>query len=501
MSLYHLHVSRISRSAGQSVVASASYRSGEKLQDHYYGETHDYTHKGGIICSDIMAPEYVPQRLKNRETLWNEVEQIEKHPKAQLAYSFDIALQTEFSMEENIALARQFIKENFIAKGMIADMAVHVPEKDGGIRNPHFHVMCPIRPITLQGEWGEKQHREYILDENGEVKRDPFGKSMFNAVPTTDWGRPETLEDWREKWAKMVNEEFRKKGMTERIDHQSYIEREINQVPQVHEGVAVRQMEKRGIRTQKGNLNRWIREINQMINELKEKLVSLSAWVEELKAERDTIKAKKQELTLGDLIIRYYEKRNDVAKGYQYGTNKAIIHNMQDMLDMIDFLKEREIYTIEKLSEVISEKNQTVDTIKKSMKVKSSRMSELQDLIRYAKWYQEGLPIVNKINAERFTKRKEALKEEYRPQLSKYYVARRELSTRKVLHEMHPDVWEREIAKLQKQYNAEYEKLKPIRDEVKELWKIRQHSEDAKKPQTVHRKQVKSDEKVAGFIS
>lgn len=243
MSLYHLHVSRISRSAGQSVVASASYRSGKKLQDHYYGETHDYTHKGGIICSDIMAPEYVPQRLKNRETLWNEVEQIEKHPKAQLAYSFDIALQTEFSMEENIALARRFIKENFIAKGMIADMAVHAPEKDGGIRNPHFHVICPIRPITLQGEWGEKQHREYILDENGEVKRDPFGKSMFNAVPTTEWGRPETLEDWREKWAKMVNEEFGKKGMTERIDHQSYIERGINQVPQVHEGVSVRQME------------------------------------------------------------------------------------------------------------------------------------------------------------------------------------------------------------------------------------------------------------------
>ena len=96
MALYHFHVARVLRSRGQSSVEAAAYRAGEKLEDHYYGKTADYTHKGGVICSEIMAPDYVPESFHNRETLWNAVEDVEKHPKAQLAYSFDIALQNEF---------------------------------------------------------------------------------------------------------------------------------------------------------------------------------------------------------------------------------------------------------------------------------------------------------------------------------------------------------------------------------------------------------------------
>ena len=113
-----------------------------------------------------MLPSHAPERFKDRETLWNEVEKIEQHPKAQLAYSFDIALQNEFSMEENRQLVRQFLQDEFVSRGMLADYAIH--EKDageGGIQNPHFHVLCPIRPLNPDGSWGNKQHREYILDE------------------------------------------------------------------------------------------------------------------------------------------------------------------------------------------------------------------------------------------------------------------------------------------------------------------------------------------------
>ena len=116
---------------------------------------------------------------------------------AQLAYSFDIALQNEFSLEENIALARQFLLENFVSRGMVVDFAIHQPDReDGGIPNPHFHVLCPIRPIEQNGKWGLKQRRVYELDEDGNRIRDADGKFVFNAVPTTDWGSPETLEHW-----------------------------------------------------------------------------------------------------------------------------------------------------------------------------------------------------------------------------------------------------------------------------------------------------------------
>ena len=204
MALFHLSVTQTKRSAGQSAVAAAAYRSGEKLHSEYYGEDSDYTRKGGVICSEILLPAHAPQEYADRETLWNAVEKVERGKKAQLAYSFDIALQNEFSMEENINLARQFLLEQFVRRGMIVDFAVHSPDKeDGGISNPHFHVMCPIRPIEPNGKWGNKQRREYVLDEDGNRIPDGTGDYVFNAVPTTDWGSPETLEHWRQTWAEL----------------------------------------------------------------------------------------------------------------------------------------------------------------------------------------------------------------------------------------------------------------------------------------------------------
>ena len=161
MALFHLSVTQTKRSAGQSAIASAAYRAGERLYSEYYGEYSDYTRKGGVICSDILLPSHAPPEYADRQTLWNAVEKAERGKNAQLAYSFDIALQNEFSLEENIALARQFLLENFVSRGMVVDFAVHQPDReDGGIPNPHFHVLCPIRPIEQNGKWGLKQRRD-----------------------------------------------------------------------------------------------------------------------------------------------------------------------------------------------------------------------------------------------------------------------------------------------------------------------------------------------------
>ena len=101
MALFHLSVTQTKRSAGQSAIASAAYRSGEKLYSEYYGEYSDYTRKGGVICSNILLPSHAPPEYADRQTLWNAVEKAERGKNAQLAYSFDIALQNEFSLEEN----------------------------------------------------------------------------------------------------------------------------------------------------------------------------------------------------------------------------------------------------------------------------------------------------------------------------------------------------------------------------------------------------------------
>ena len=263
MALFHLSVTQTKRSAGQSAIASAAYRAGERLYSEYYGEYSDYTRKGGVICSNILLPSHAPPEYADRQTLWNAVEKAERGKNAQLAYSFDIALQNEFSLEENIALARQFLLENFVSRGMVVDFAVHQPDReDGGIPNPHFHVLCPIRPIEQNGKWGLKQRRVYELDEDGNRIRDANGKFVFNAVPTTDWGSPETLEHWRQTWAELCNAKFAEKGLDVRIDHRSYERQGVELLPTVHEGATVRAMEKKGIRTEKGEFNRWIKATN-----------------------------------------------------------------------------------------------------------------------------------------------------------------------------------------------------------------------------------------------
>ena len=249
MALFHFTVTQTKRSKGQSAIASAAYRSGEKLYSEYYGEYSDYTRKRGVICSDILLPPHAPKEYADRQTLWNAVEKAERGKNAQLAYSFEISLQNEFSLEENIALAREFLFREFVSRGMTVDVSFHEKEcEDGGTPNPHFHFLCPIRPMEQDGTWGIKQRREYVLDEEGNRIRDANGKYVFNAVPTTDWGSPETLEHWREAWAEMCNAKFAEKGLDVRIDHRSYERQGVDLLPTIHEGATVRAMEKKGIR-------------------------------------------------------------------------------------------------------------------------------------------------------------------------------------------------------------------------------------------------------------
>ena len=136
MALYHFSVSQIKRSAGQSALAAAAYRAGERLYSEYYDEISDYTRKGGVLHTEILLPAHAPACFRDRATLWNAVETAERHPKAQLAYSFDIALQNELSLNENIELARAFVQKEFVDRGMIADLAIHFPTRPAAFPIP-----------------------------------------------------------------------------------------------------------------------------------------------------------------------------------------------------------------------------------------------------------------------------------------------------------------------------------------------------------------------------
>ena len=370
MALFHLSVTQTKRSAGQSAIASAAYRAGERLYSEYYGEYSDYTRKGGVICSDILLPSHAPPEYADRQTLWNAVEKAERGKNAQLAYSFDIALQNEFSLEENIALARQFLLENFVSRGMVVDFAVHQPDReDGGIPNPHFHVLCPIRPIEQNGKWGLKQRRVYEVDEDGNRIRDQNGEFIFNAVPTTDWGSPETLEYWRQTWAELCNGKFAEKGLDVRIDHRSYERQGVELLPTVHEGATVRAMEKKGIRTEKGEFNRWIKATNAVIKDIRKKISLLFDWITEIKAEL----AKPQTPDLVSLLNDYYTQRK--AGAY---SQKGKISNLKEMNETYNYLRANGIYTLEDLESRLQSHRTTVDGLKTTMDSQNARMKAIR---------------------------------------------------------------------------------------------------------------------------
>lgn len=458
------HVTQIKRSAGQSAVAAAAYRSGEKLHSEYYGEDSDYTRKGGVICSEILLPSHAPPEYANRETLWNAVEKVEKNAKAQLAYSFDIALQNEFPMRENIELARQFLLQNFVSRGMIVDFAIHSPDKeDDGIQNPHFHVMCPIRPILPNGTWGNKQRREYVLDEDGNRIRDEAGNFVFNAVPTTDWGSPETLEAWRQAWAELCNAKFAEKGLDCRIDHRSYERQGVEQIPTQHEGPTVRAMEAKGICTDKGDLNRWIRKTNAMLREAKQKIAALIDWLKEVKAEL----SKPQPPTLVELLSANYDNRNKGAY-----SSKARIANLKKLSEAVSYLEAKGLYTADDLDTALHTMQSKIDTLKKTASGKQTRIKELDELLRMADHYKAGKPVADKLKTIRFEKSRQKYKSEHDDTLRLFYMAERKLKGQVVDGKLPAAAWRAEKARLETEYRDLQQELTPMYADTKKLWAI-----------------------------
>jgi len=471
MALYHFHVDQIKRSAGQSAIAAAAYRAGEKLYSEYYGETNDFTRKGGVLHTEILLPPNAPAEYADRQTLWNAVEKVEKNKKAQLVYSFDIALQNELTQEENIALARRFVQEHFVSKGMIADLAVHEPDKENGIPNPHFHVLTTMRPLNTDGTWGNKQRREYALDENGERIRDKKGEYVFNAVHTTDWHEPETLEHWREAWCRMVNAEFERKGLDVRIDHRSYEAQGIEQIPTVHEGPLVQQLEKRGIRTQKGDLNRWIKATNRLIATIKKKLKFLVEWIAAVKEEL----AKAKEPDLADLLIRYHDMHNAGA-----WSNKAKIGNLKKFVDAFHFLKENQIFTVEELERQTHELSAAVDALVAQSNANASHIKQLDNMITFAEHIRHIQPIIDQMNAIHWKGSREKFRAAHQQDIDLYYTSQRILKEKHGVKKIDISAWKKEQAILRQEEAIRAGQYDSLREKLNQLLNVKHCIEEVK---------------------
>lgn len=286
MAIYHCNVKIIGRNSGRSVVAAAAYRAGEKLANQYDGLVHDYRNKNWIIYREILLPNQAPKEYQDRETLWNAVEKTENSRDAQLAREVEVALPLELTRDAQVELIKNYVYNNFVSKGMCADIAIHDPPvvndrhqpidvngevttdiKKMQFRNPHAHILLSIRPIDSQGKWESKSKIEYLCKKEGEEKAftaDEFreakiegwekqyrywrgkqkiwltrtegeeqGLRKINNTPKTTpfgrknpkceyWNRKECIFEWRQNWEDEANTALRAIGRTERINSRSY---------------------------------------------------------------------------------------------------------------------------------------------------------------------------------------------------------------------------------------------------------------------------------------
>ncbi len=218
MAIYHFSAKVIGRSTGRSAVAAAAYRAAERLHDERLDRDHDFTAKADPVHREIMLPEGAPSRWQDRATLWNEVEARERQHNSQLARDVEISLPRELSRAEAVALARDFVREQFVSRGMVADLNVHWGTGADGEAQPHTHVMLTMRRVAGDG----------------------FGPKA------RDWNDRALLGGWRERWAEMANQRMAELGHDARIDHRSYAEQGIPLEPQHKVGPAGMRRAERG---------------------------------------------------------------------------------------------------------------------------------------------------------------------------------------------------------------------------------------------------------------
>ena len=402
IAIYHMSAKVVSRGAGRSVVAASAYLSCSRMYNDYDGVQHDYTRKHGLIFQEVLLPPMAPPEWKDREQLWNAVERTEKTKDSRLAREFVVAIPIELSREAQISFLRDFIQKNFVDMGMCADFAIH--DTDG--HNPHAHILLTVRPLEADGTWQYKTQKEYLCIRNGEEKG--FTASEFKAAQTEGWekqypykvgkkkvymtpsaaqehsyiradkhpkstrfGRQnpvseqwnseEQLCDWRKAWADAVNHTLQEHQIDARVDHRSFADQGRDEQPTIHEGYHARDMEKKGLISDRCEINRQIRSDNRLFRELKRQAEKLAKTV----SENIHSIAKRLEQLRGTMImIRYY-----------------LFHNRMQASSAREWISM--ITPVLKKYKAITKTIRTKQTEKKSLHAQKKKLSFLQPVQYY----------------------------------------------------------------------------------------------------------------------
>ena len=394
----------VKRSKGQSAVEKASYISRNVLVSGFDGQTYRPKYHEDLVHSEITLPLNAPKEYADRATLWNVVELSEKGQKSQLARMLKASLPNEWSYELAEEVVRDYVQRNFVDKGMCADWAIHDSENDKGQRNLHIHVLLTMRPLTENGEWGAKTKKVYVLDENGErvplidkktgqQKVDKRNRKQWKCqtIESTDWNSRENAKMWRKDLADTINATNEQLEIAVHWEHRSFKEQGIDREPTIHIGAVANALERKGIQTERGNINREIIKNNLLLEQAKEMLMLAkqelhSAQYATYKSTqiKNTAVSVKNEVM--EMIAKVKERKGRLALPIVSGKHLRKIADrtaLQSADNAEKFITTRKIDSFESLAKFIADreqKYQQLETVHLSKGQKLNRLKELSKM-------------------------------------------------------------------------------------------------------------------------
>ena len=423
----HFKITIVKRSQGQSAVAGAAYQSGERLFSEYDQKTKFYNKKKELVHAEIMLPPHAPPGYADRATLWNAVEAVENQWNSQLARRIVLAFPVEVPKERYLSMIKEFCQEQFVSKGMIADFAIH----DKGDGNPHAHILLTLRAMDEHGRWLPKARKVYDLDENGERIRLASGNWKCHKENTVDWNDQKYAEVWRHSWETITNRYLESAGRPERVDLRSFERQGIQRIPTVHLGPAAHQMEKRGVETFLGNLNRDIRAANSLMQSIRSAIRGLQRWIADLTEKKqillDALEQAK-EPTLSNLLVDYFNLRNEQRSEWSGKAKlKCTVRDFEEVKRAVDYLKTHSLNTVEDLDTAISNLNQTAAPLRRQLKQNENRMRTIAQIKDAAAVHAKLKPIHDTFIKKNFKLTKDAYAAQHKEELDTFNKAVRTL--------------------------------------------------------------------------
>lgn len=352
MAIYSFNSSIVQRSKGQSSLAHSAYIARATLENKETGEVHDFTKAEGLLFSGIFAPANAPDWAHDREKLWSEVEKKESRANAQTGRKIRIGLPNELTDEQRRQLVTDFVRENFMRKGMVADVNIHAPDQGGDERNHHAHILLTMRGFDENGQWSEYK--------NG-GKGEP-------------WNKKAQLETWRENWEKVANRYLERFGHEARIDHRTLEAQGIERKPTVHKGPSATQQEREGLPSIPGTANQKIKAENKRIAELLKEREAVNKELAQIEKEK-TAQAKIKE----DNERRRQEIEKKKAKAAQKDVlmyeNPGMVSQQRDA--QRDF-KKRNKSLLKRANSPLQRKDKREDELKSASKEITKRQQEEQ---------------------------------------------------------------------------------------------------------------------------